>query len=500
MKTDAALLFTLIAVSACHPGKDATTPATADPPATSNSAASNSGPGSNAPPAANAACVAPASWFQNVGGVRVTPPPNEGPTSPFANNQTVTNCDFQQWSWQKFLWLTNPGSSGKPTFLTDLTQVTPLGKKLRNDVVVLSETGQASSANDILQTPPNAAGKSTTVYYTIFVDQELYDAMVKQAPIAKKVPAEVARETFPVGSLELKTSWIEASALADASSYFVTDGVITDSSGKERPAKVALLGMHVVGIVENHPEFVWATFEHPQLAPAYDWSKATPTTDAPVTSTTDYPFFKAGATATLKNITSENGIYTDVFSLYPYGVPVQKELKGEFDVQVYMATSQDGSQNFNNIRTLNESVQKQLTGVWNNYFENGSLWINTAGFEGTAAQAQLLDDLGGGLSDSEPGKLTRGSVAAYNITMETYVQAGFNPSSIHDMTVSGLANCFSCHTAQSPYTKQFSPLYLSHVFNGYLGVLNGLTRAQVKTAHVQKVQEELRLRSKAPSK
>ena len=253
-----------------------------------------------------------------------------------------------------------------------------------------------------------------------------------------------------------------------------------------------------VGVVENHPEFIWATFEHPQLAPAYDWSKATPTTDAPVTSTTDYPFFRAGATATVKNITTGNGIYTDVFSLYPYGVPVQKELKGDFDVQVYMATSQDGSQNFNNIRTLNESVNEQLTGVWNNYFENGSLWINTEGYEGTAAQAKLLDGLGFGLSDSEPGKLTRGSVAAYNITMETYVQAGFSPTSIHAVAVSDLANCFSCHTAK--HSKQLSPLYLSHVFNGYLGGLNGLTRAQVKAVHVQEVREELRLRGKAPSK
>ncbi|MEY4546429.1 MAG: hypothetical protein RL685_2624 [Pseudomonadota bacterium] len=485
MKTNSALLVTLIAFSACHPGKDATkTPA---------STASD-----YVAPTSNGECVAPSAWFQNVGGVRVTPPPNEGPTSPFANNQTVTNCDFQQWSWQKFLWLTNQGPSGKPSFLTDLMQVTPTGKKLRNDVVVLSETAQASSSTDILQTPPNAAGKSTTVYYSIFVDKALYDTMSKLAPIAKQNPKQVELETFPVGALELKTSWIEAGVLADSSSYFVTDGVFVDSSGRERAAKVALLGMHVVGVVENHPEFVWSTFEHPQLAPAYDWSKATPTTDAPVTSATDYPLFKAGSTATVKNITTGNGIYTDVFSLYQYGVPVQKQLKGQFDVQVYMETSQDGSQNFNNIRTLNESVQQQLTGVWNNYFENGSLWINTAGYEGTAAQAKLLDGLGSNLSNSEPGKLTRGSVAAYNITMETYVQAGFTPSSIHALAVSDLANCFSCHTAK--HSSQLSPLYLSHVFNGYLGGLNGLTRDQVKAAHVQEVREELRLRSKAPSK
>jgi hypothetical protein len=82
--------------------------------------------------------------------------------------------------------------------------------------------------------------------------------------------------------------------------------------------------------------------------------------------------------------------------------------------------------------------------------------------------------------------------------METYVQAGFGPSSIHALAVSDLANCFSCHTAK--HSSQLSPLYLSHVFNGYLGGLNGLTREQVKAAHVQEVREQLRLRSKAPSK
>lgn len=482
MKTNSAVIFSLLALTACHPSQDATkTPAP-----------------EYVPPTPGSECVAPATWFQNVGGVRVTPAPNEGPTSPFANNQTVTNCDFQQWAWQKFLWLTNQGPNGKPTFLTNLQQVTSTGKKLRNDVVVLSDTAQASSPTDILQTPPDAVGKSATVYYSIFVDNTLYDTMSAQAPVAKENPEKVTLETFPVGALELKTSWLEVTALSDVSSYFVTDGVIVDASGNERATKVALLGIHVVGVVENHPEFVWATFEHHQLAPAYDWSKATPTTDAPVTSTTGAPFFKAGSTATVKNITTGNGIYTDVFSLYQYGVPVQKQLEGQFDVQVYMETSQNGSQNFNNIRTLNQSVQQQLTGVWNNYFENGSLWINTEGYVGTAAQAKLLDSLGFNLSNSEPGKLTRGSVAAYNITMETYVQAGFAPTSIHGVTVSDLANCFSCHTAQ--HQSQTSPLYLSHVFNGYLGDLKGLTKQQVKAAHVQEVQQQLLLRAKPQAK
>lgn len=437
-------------------------------------------------------CTAPANWFTMVNNTRKTPAPNEGPTSVFAKNATVTNCDFHQWSWQKFLWLTNE-VNGQPFFIDNLIQVTSYGKKLpQNKGIVLTDAAQASSTTDILKTPNYSSGvpPATTVYYSIFMDKLLYGTMVKYAPIAKKDPSEVKDITFPVGSLEVKTSWINASVLKDTSSYYITKGEINGVK-----TRVALLGMHIVGVVENHPEFVWATFEHENLAPAYDWSKATPTSDAPVTSKSDYPFFDKSATATVKNITSGNGIYTDVFSVYKYGVPVTKEMKGSFNVQLYMETSQNGSENLNNIRTINESVKKQLKGVWNNYFYNGSIWINTEGYKNTQQQAALLDSLSHNLSKSEPGKLTRGSIAASNITMETYVQVGFGkPSSIHGTTVSNLVNCFSCHNASSG--SNVSPLHISHVFTGYLDSLNGLNKKQIKQKHVDEIIKQYQFRLK----
>ena len=432
----------------------------------------------------NADCVAPASWFKMVNGTRKTDAPDEGPSSVFANNATVKNCDFHQWSWQKFLWLTNE-TNGRPFFLDSLIQVTSHGIKLEEGKgVILTDTAQASSKTDILRTPSDP---STTVYYAIFMDDLLYNTMLKYAPIAQKDPSAIDSVTFPIGALELKTSWIDVNALEDTASYFITDGEINGEK-----ARVALLAMHVVGIVENHPEFIWATFEHNDLAPAYDWSLATPTSDAPVTSTVDYLFFSAGANSTVKNITSGNGIYTDVFSVYKYGVPVQKIQEGSFDVQVFMETSQDGSQNFNNIRTINESVKSQLSGIWNEYFYNGSIWIDTEGYEGIDAQAFLLDSLGHNLSNSDTSGFTRGSVAAYNITMETYVQVGFNPTSIHGQTVGDLVNCLSCHSAQKG--DNFSPLYISHVFKGYLGQLNGLNKHEVKNASLEDMVEHIKVR------
>ena len=436
----------------------------------------------------NSNCTAPSSWFTMVDGVRKTPAPNEGTTSVFANNMTVSNCDFHQWSWQKFLWLTNE-NNGRPMFLDSLNQVTSIGEKYaKSKTVILTDTSQASNQLDILKTPVFSSGTpaSATVYYAIYMDDISYETMLKYGPMAKSNPESLKNIAFPVGALELKTSWVDVNALSDASSYFVTDALINDV-----PTKVALLGMHVVGVVENHPEFVWATFEHDALAPYYDWSKATSTTDAPVTSTVDYPLFNKNNTASVKNIVSQNGINTDVFSVYKYGTPVVINSVAGKDEQAYMETSQNGPENFNNIQNINTSVKKQLSGIWNNYFYNGSIWLNTEKYKGLEAQTNLIDSLSVAfaLQNSKKDDFARGSVAAYNITMETYVQVGFKSDGIHTTVNSDLVNCFLCHSAS--HKKSVTPLNISHIFTGYVGNLKGLTKTQVKKQHVDFIQEKL---------
>lgn len=435
--------------------------------------------------------TAPSSWFTQVKGVRVTPAPNEGPTSVFADNATVTNCDFQRWSWQKFLWLTND-VNGTPFFLTDMTQVSSHGDTLgKGSTIILTDTGQASSTSDILKTNSDPSTAENTVYYSIMANDIMLSTMRKYGPMANNPKDSTALKSavFPVGALEMKTSWLKTSALgADSATYYITNGTINGT-----PARVALLGIHVVGVVENHPEFVWATFEHDKLAPMYDWSKATHTTDATVTSTTAYPFFAANATATPNNITTGAGIYTNIFDVYDYGVPVEIDASGN---KVFMATSQaDAQGNIDNITGLNTSVKAQLakTEIWKNYFLNSSLWIDTEGYKTTADQAALLVSLGGDLGNSSPGKLPRGSVAAYNITMETYVQFGYKTPSIHSTKVTDLMNCFACHSAS--YSGANSPLKISHLFDGYAGRLAGMSKAEVKQQHVDVVRANAILRS-----
>ncbi|WP_035695169.1 hypothetical protein [Flavobacterium soli] len=418
-------------------------------------------------------CLADSAWFHvdPISGKRKTPAPLEDSTSVFGNNATVSNCDFHQWSWQKFLWLTND-VSGHPLFLDSLFQVSTQTVRIptTDKKIVLTSADKNQATGDVLNTNKTFSSNNVSypVYYSIHVNETLYTSIWKYAKMNK---SDYTTATFPVGSLELKIAWVNADAIQDTSSYFVTNAVV---EGKD--TKIALLGMHVVGIVYNHPEFIWATFEHNDLVPYYDWN-ATTTSDVPVTSKTNKLLFNSNATATIANITSNgpNADSTNVFAVNQYGVPRQPG-------NTFLETSQEEPTNYNNIDAINTDVHAQLTDIWKNYFYNGSIWINTENYDYPTQQAQLLVALGDSLRYPAPGKLPRGSVATYNITMETYEQLGFTATSIHDQNVAGMGNCFSCHSA-----SRGSSLNISHIFNGAVDYKNNLTTKQTKQKHLKEI-------------
>jgi len=139
-----------------------------------------------------------------------------------------------------------------------------------------------------------------------------------------------------------------------------------------------------------------------------------------------------------------------------------------------METSQKGSQNFNTISDINNCVHNHLKDVWNNYFYNGSIWLDTAGYATTKKQAKKIIELGESIDDATPGSLARGSLNCANVSMETFTQTFQN--SLSKVKVNNLANCFSCHGAKDFATKDSSPLYLSHVFNALVHIKNGKTK------------------------
>lgn len=81
-------------------------------------------------------------------------------------------------------------------------------------------------------------------------------------------------------AMEIKCAWIEAKDLPDKEKFIRTRAQIptynrtgnTWTPTGKREAELALVGMHVVGTVNGHPEMIWATFEHVSNSPIFDYS------------------------------------------------------------------------------------------------------------------------------------------------------------------------------------------------------------------------------------
>ncbi|WP_420553713.1 hypothetical protein [Tenacibaculum aiptasiae] len=445
-------------------------------------------------------------WFPH----EQTPPPEEGKGSPFDVSST-TNRIFHQWSWQKFLWLTKPTIEidlipiiirGEPDPIV-ITKKLPLflnpqrmhqvtshldDVPLQNGVaVMLSDTKQAGSSG-ILKTNPaynKKNNKAETVYYSIHVSPIFKKAATKfKDSILNGTLSKDNLSSFPVGSLELKVSWVAKSAIPEdkIDDYYTTVAGISENGVDYVNTEVALLGMHVVGVVENHPEFIWATFEHTDMAPNYDRG------EDKASSSTEKLLFEKGETSgiagiTWDTLTKQPVLKSKAFDLFQYGVP--RDSTGGF----MKNTSQEEPINFKNISDINACVKGHLEkekGPWKNYFYNGSIWIDTDGFT-PEQQAQILVGLRGEVSSAYPGAFARGSLNCANVTMETFTQTF--QDKLSEVNVGNLANCFSCHNAVS-YTKNSSPIYMSHIFDAYIKRAEGKTFNEVEAMKAKQEVEE----------
>lgn len=426
--------------------------------------------------------------------------PLEGKNSPFAKSSS-TNAIFHQWSWQKFLWLTKPsyGVERLPLFLNPdkMIQVNPhmsLVPPQEGARVVLKAKKQAGS-DGVLETNPGYSRikKSYDVYYSIHIDPIFKKAAEKfKDSILNGTLGKNNLSSFPVGSLDIKVSWVDKNAISEdkLKNYFTTVAALSmNDGGTYKNIEVALLGMHVVGVVENHPEFIWATFEHDDMAPNYNWK------ERKASSLTEKLLFKKGETKTINGITwskdkmkkAESAAKEKhrAFDLFEYGVP--RDSLGKF-----MNTGQDEPINFNNIKNINACVKENLQDVWRNYFYNGSIWIDTDDLNKTQ-QAKLLVGLRGGLSSGNPQTFARGSLNCANVTMETYTQTFQN--TVSKINVGKLANCFSCHNAVNFTTQETSPIYMSHMFDAYINREKGKTFEEVEKLKLEQERKEFKVLS-----
>jgi hypothetical protein len=417
--------------------------ATTEPPAAAGTAT----------PAANGACAAPAAWFPHSG----TPEPD--PNQPFNSF-----CAFHQWAWQSFLWLTQT-EGGKqlrfemfPTVADVIAGKDTSGSRGPMKLAVRTQKvhGPQKSLDEVTQADTlgvlvDHGGRAG--YYAQYVNPQMFQQIISLKWNDPTVLNEIPPGTeFATGDVELKVSWKIVQPGEDTSKYYVRpaliDRLVSDANGNVQvdtsapplAVRVALVGLHVVGWVNGHPEAVWATFEHDDNAPDL---AANQSPSAPVSSR-DWAYYSANTLAL-----GCNQIDTGKLKLDAAGqtlTPVTQVCR-QFPFGMAAGTPATDP-NLAAITTLNASVKSQLgDDLARNYFEVGAIWI--LGKNGKVV-IQPNDTLQANLT---------GSTLLNNAVIETFTQ---NVQSDH--------NCFSCHNTlmYNPTDPSIPPLQgtninLSHV-------------------------------------
>ena len=262
-------------------------------------------------------------------------------------------------------------------------------------------------------------------------------------------------------AIELKTSWIDASTLTAAGQkQYVLTQAIVPTFNRSKPngpwpvngtteKTLALVGMHVVGTVNGHPEMVWSTFEHVNNVPDNNYIYTTkknaaktvtysskglwnflPTNAAmPQAIDANAKVDSASGSSSPASIVSTSSqaspiIPIDNFRLDPWG-------------NEHGNGSQADISNNTDLISINASVLSQLKAgdIRGNYIQTGGIWTAKGQIPSSGTDVNL-----------------RGSLNLANTTMETFYQTpnpnGFVPK-----------NCFGCHSSSETEATEVSHIY-----------------------------------------
>lgn len=356
---------------------------------------------------------------------------------------------------------------------------------------VVAEMGQAGSSAAL------SAQNGSLTYYISFVNDVyayfLSGVRNKQldsttfptdSASAAQIAAYAATQGWPAApdldalAIELKTSWVETTNLKDSDSYITIDAMIPTydmtnpaywTVSGQKQARLALVGMHVVGSVNGHPEMIWATFEHQNNAPntAYSYLDSNNNTvNVPADTGSNWLYSNNASTNPANNqnmivgkgdsIKQYGGLTmgaTNVQMICPWGVATDVVPNNE-DATPAASNSE--------IISINNAMQNLLVGndIRKNYLLIGATW--TFGGHAPSGISYNVDSV---LTDSG---VAIGTSQLANSTMETFVQN-------NTPTYTPYGSCMSCHSGKVNGQYSLSPNVLSHVFDDLLPLTPGTT-------------------------
>jgi hypothetical protein len=387
------------------------------------------------------------------------------PTNDTAN-VPVPDCNFNEWGWEAFAWATamvkDPSSSSSvPRFLTLATPEEVLsndpnaGASHARTLTLAARAdvfhgmpGFRTGAGSIVEADGDmlVAQNGYPVYASIHMNKLYFDTAKKNLIVNDGYAHQPTDANFPLGASVFKAAWLRLGPNEEppAGSYTtqarvplletkITPGLVTIEPvrGQFVAAKVALIGLHVVGRTVNHPEFVWGTFEQKLNAPETADNTFTPS--ATRKDSKNYTLYKANTPFSGANIAVDPPRLT----LDP---STQKFTPRTNAVQENQTGGENQTDGPGNVFALNSQAQSFLAGlkspqsIFASYNLIGTVWLAANSYNLTSNQSNAI-----------------GAVNLANSTMETFIQYPKNTPIIK------VQNCFSCHNAVS-FSSKSPPL------------------------------------------
>ena len=391
--------------------------------------------GSNMAAAADYSCEAQSTWISN---------PNAPSEVPLGKNADF--CEFYQFSWQWFLQLMSPSQNDATLRQFQNTDKYPIleatGHNSCDDVITSKTLVTSLNKIDL----PERTGQAGTGEKGIFDQQGnavLYDVRFSRNLCDAGKIQQKANFTFP--TTEIKTAWKQMTPSDDQSSYLIMEADIDGVPGTET---LGMIGFHVAIATEDHPEMIWASFEHKDNNPtcndtsaaSQSWSFAS---EACISDPSNCTW---NSVSKVESLTG--GTPNQTCTVHPYGTEKDDP---HYDKNITAITDLNTQIN-NFLLELNVDPNSSMA-VLNNYFNIGALWLSDPTKPSvTSTGAPSLEN-------------QRGSLRMANTVMETSFQDGFSQTGTnHEYT----SNCFGCHefTVDANYrnTGPHNNFDVSHIF------------------------------------
>jgi len=363
-------------------------------------------------------------------------------------NYTSNFCDFYQFSTQAYLYLMSPAPkhSGLRNFQVDANY--PLleynGEGLPGNSCDAAIEGVTLQRSIDQSFGDQQAGSGSMIYAQdgnlIHYDVRFNKALCDLTASATEMKKKKALNNFPSGTTELKFAWKRLSINEMKSGEFVTQQQ-TISGDKQT---FGLVGMHIAIATKEHPEFVWATYEHNANTPncdaqgkqaSADWTFASESCTAKLPgsfSNTECSNFNKPGTIPTQPITK-----TNICRQYPHGTAL-----GDHG---YMENLNGiTTQNNNLYSALQKSTTPDQLTVLANYFNVGALWVS-----------DITKSSGGFGVPNERGSLRLANSVAETDFQDVNLNAKF------------VSNCFGCHNyigTEKTVNNNITSHDLSHIF------------------------------------